>query len=65
MSYYWFNREEFLRKSKEKYDDKAGKEKASKYYENNKETINEKGRNKHKNLTEKEKKLKRQYSKNR
>ena len=48
MSYYWFNRKELLKKAKEKYDNKGGKEKA---------------RNKNKNLTEEEKELKRQYSK--
>ena len=29
MSYYWFNRQELLKKAKEKYDNKGGKEKAS------------------------------------
>ena len=58
MSYYWFNRQELLKKAKEKYDNKGGKEKASKYYEDNKEAIKEKARNKYKNLTEEEKKIK-------
>ena len=57
MSCYWFNREELLKKAKEKYDNKEGKEKASKHYEDNKEAIKEKARNKYKNLTEKEKEL--------
>ena len=38
---------------------------SAKYYEDNKEVIKEKTRNKHKNLTEEEKELKRQASKNR
>ena len=29
MSYYWFNRQELLKKAKEKYDNKGGKEKAA------------------------------------
>ena len=65
MSYYWFNRQELLKKAKEKYDDKGGKEKPAKSYEDNKGAIKEKTRNKYKNLTEEEKKLKRQYLKNR
>ena len=65
MSCYWFNREELLKKAKEKYDNKEGKEKATKYYEGNKEAIKEKARSKCNNFTEEEKELKRQYSKNR
>ena len=65
MSYYWFNREELLKKAKTKYDNKGGKEKASEYYKKNKEAIKEKAKNKYKNLAEKEKELKRQYSRNR
>ena len=52
MSYYWFNREELLKKVKTKYHNKGGKEKPAKYYEDNKESIKEKARNKYKNLTE-------------
>ena len=37
MSYY--NREELLKKTKTKYHNKDGKEKAAKYYEGNKEAI--------------------------
>ena len=47
MSYYWFNREELLKKANEKYHNKGGKEKAAKYYQDNKE----KARSKYKNLT--------------
>ena len=39
MSYYWFNREELLRKANEKYHNKGGKEKAAKYYKDNKDAI--------------------------
>ena len=39
MSYYWFNREELLKKAKTKYHNKGGKEKASEYYKKNKEAI--------------------------
>ena len=63
MSNYWFNRQELLKKAKEKYDNKRGKEKAVKYYEDNKISIKEKTRKKYKNLIEEEKDLKRQYSK--
>ena len=42
MSYYWFNREELLKKAKTKYHNKGGKEKAAKYYEDNKEPIKRK-----------------------
>ena len=40
MSYYWFNRQEILQKSKERY----AKEKAAEYYFKNKETIKENSR---------------------
>ena len=65
MSYYWLNREELLKKANGKYHNKGGKQKASEYYRKNKEAIKEKARNKNKNLTKEEKKIKRQYSKNR
>ena len=39
MSYYWFNREELLKKAKIKYHNRGGKEKASEHYKDNKETI--------------------------
>ena len=55
MSYYWFNRQKLLKTAKEKYNNKGGKEKAAKYYEDNKEAIKEKARNKYKKLTEEEK----------
>ena len=64
MSYYWFNKQELLLKAKEKYDN-GGKEKAAKYYQDNKDVIKEKANSRYKNLTEEEKEAKRQYSKNR
>ena len=65
MSYYWFNREELLKKANAKYHSKGGKEKAAKYYEDNKEARKEKAKNKYKNLTEEEKELRRKYSRKR
>ena len=41
MSYYWFNKPKFLQKAKERYS----KEKAAKYYLQNKEAIKEKSKN--------------------
>ena len=32
MRYYWFNRQELLRKAKEMYDNKGGKDKTAKYH---------------------------------
>ena len=43
MSYYWFNRQELLEKAKEKYNN-GSKEKAAKYYRDNKDVIKEKER---------------------
>ena len=63
-SCYWFNRQELLQKAKEEYDN-GGKDKAAKYYRDNKDVIKEKTNSKYKNVTEEEKKAKRQYSKNR
>ena len=51
MNYYWFNRQEILQKAKEKYS----KEKAAEYYLKNKEVINEKSRERYKNLSQEEK----------
>ena len=50
MSYYWFNRQKILQKAKERYS----KEKAAKYYLQNKEAIKEKSREGYKNLSEEE-----------
>ena len=54
MSYYWFNRQELLKKTKE---NKGGKEKAGQYYNKNEEAIKEKQGNKYKKLAEEEKEL--------
>ena len=40
MNYYWFNQQEVLQKAKERYS----KDKAAKYYLQNKEAIKEKSR---------------------
>ena len=57
MSYYWFNKQELLQKTKQKYDN-GGKEKAGKYYQASKDVIKEKAKNKYKNLSEEEKEAK-------
>ena len=54
MSYYWFNRQEILQKSKTKYF----KEKAAEYYAQNKEAIKEKSRERYKNLSQEKGKIK-------
>ena len=51
MSYYWFNRQEILKKAKEKYS----KEIAAEYYAQNKEAIKEKSREHYKNLSQEKK----------
>ena len=51
MNYYWFNRQEILQKAKEKYS----KEKATEYYNQNKEAIKVKSKEHHKNLSQEEK----------
>ena len=48
MSYYWFNRKEILQKAKERHF----KEKAAEYYLKSKEAIEEKSRNRYKNLSQ-------------
>ena len=51
MSYYLFNRQEILQKTKERYS----KENTAEYYLQHKEVIKEKARNRYKNLSEEEK----------
>ena len=51
MNYYWFNRQEILKKAKQRYS----QEKAAKYYAQNKEVVKEKSRGRYKNLSQKEK----------
>ena len=65
MSYYQVNKKEILQKTKEKYDNGGGKEKAAEYYESNKDVLREKATNRYRNLSEEEKEVKGQYSKNR
>ena len=54
MNYYWFNSQEILQKAQEKYS----KEKAAKYYKQNKEAIKEKSREKNNLSQEKKDKIK-------
>ena len=51
MSYYQFNRQEILQKVKEKHS----KEKAAEYYIQNKEALEEKARDRYRNLPEEKK----------
>ena len=59
MNHCWFNRQEILQKAKETYS----KEKAAKYYLQNKGTIKEKVRDRYRNLLEKEKNKIKDYQK--
>ena len=63
MSYYWFNKQELLKKAKEKYHNNGGKGKAGKYYLDNKNVLKEKAKNVYRNLSEEEKEVKTFYSK--
>ena len=70
MSYCWFNKQELLKKQKKNmmvhmFLYNGSKEKAAKYYRDNEDVLKEKARNKYKNLTEAEKELKRQHSRDR
>ena len=49
----------------DKYHNHGGKEKAKEYYQNNKNILKEKARSRDQNLSEEQKELKRQYSRNR
>ena len=60
-----FNRKDLLKKASEKYHKEGGKERASEYYQRNKEAIKKKARNRYKNLSKEEKEKKIQYSRNR
>ena len=55
MSYHWFNRQQLLQKAKDRYHQCGGKEKAAKYYLENKGILKEKAKNEYKDLSEKEK----------
>ena len=59
MTYYLFDRQEILEKTKKRYS----KEKAAEYYLQNKEDIKEKARNRYKNLSEEEKNKIKEYQK--
>ena len=61
MNYYWFNRQEILQKTKERYS----KEKAAEYYLQNKEAIKEKAKEHYKNLSEEEKNKIKKYQRKR
>ena len=65
MRYYWFNRPELLQKTKDKYHNCGGKEKAAEYCHENKDAIKEKANNKYKNLSKEEKEAKKEYGRNR
>ena len=51
MNHYWFNRQEILQKTKEKFS----KEKATEYYKQNKEAIKEKSKERYKSLSQEKK----------
>ena len=53
------------KKPKEKYHNGGSKERSKKYYEANQEVIREKAKIRYQNLSEEQKELKRQYSRNR
>ena len=61
MNYYEKNKE----KLKDKYHNQGGKEKAKEYYQNNKDVIKEKAKIRYQYLSEEQKQLKRQYSRDR
>ena len=65
MSYYWFNKEELLQKTKDRYHKCGGKEKAAEYYIADKEVLKENANNKYRNLSEEGKEVKREYGRNR
>ena len=52
-------------KAKEKYHNRSGKEISKEYYEANKEVIREKAKIRYQSLSEEQKELKRQYSRDR
>ena len=61
MSYYWFNKQETLQKANKRYS----KEKAAEYYLKNREVINEKSRERYKNLSQEEKDKIKEYQRKR
>ena len=65
MSYYWFNRQQLLQKTKDRYSNCGSKEKAALYYLENKGALKENAKIKYRNLPEQTKEAKRKYGKNR
>ena len=65
MNYYWFNKQELLKKAKEKYHNNGGKEKDAKYYLDDKDVLKEKAKNMYRNLSEEGKEVNRLYAKDR
>ena len=61
MSYYLFNRQEILQKSKKTYS----KEEAAEYHIQKKEALKEKARDRYRNLSEEEKNKIKEYQKKR
>ena len=61
MSYCWFNKQEILKKAKEKYHNNGVKEKGAEDYLDNKDVLKEKAKNVYRNLSEEEKEVKRLY----
>ena len=53
-----FNRQELLQRAKDRYHNCRGKEKAAKYYTDNKEILKEKADNKYRNSSKEEKEVK-------
>ena len=51
MRYYWSNRQEILQKAKER----CSKEKAAEYYQQNKDVIKEKSKNRYEKMSEEKK----------
>ena len=58
MSHYFFDRQEFLQKVKDRYYNNGNKEKAAEYYIANKEDLRENVKIKYRNLSEEEKEVK-------
>ena len=65
MNYYWFNRENLLKNTWNRYHNKGGKQKAAKYYAANQKVLRQGARNKYRNISENEKNKKRKYQRER
>ena len=57
-------KDKFLKKGKDKYQNRGGKQEAAKYYEDNQEVLR-KARNQYRNLSEVDEEVKREYARNR